>query len=126
MFCVQLLTILPNSIFFPAPFPVNYDMHNWYLISQYLQSKKRTSIPELTRAKLHHDAWNLAFAGELSFATALNMTLFLKDERSHLVWDSVFTMIDHVGRHICPCIQDKFKVRHLLALVLSVCLFWTG
>ncbi|KOB68372.1 Aminopeptidase N-14, partial [Operophtera brumata] len=88
----QFIIVNPEEI---APFPVNYDTHNWYLISQYLQSSKRTSIPELTRAKLQHDAWNLAFAGELSFATALNMTLFLKEERSHLVWDSVFTMIDH-------------------------------
>ncbi|XP_039749828.1 aminopeptidase N [Pararge aegeria] len=109
----HFIIVNPEEI---APFPVNYDDHNWNLISKYLQSEDRTKIPELTRAKLLHDAWNLAYAGELSFATALNMTLFLKHERHHLVWDPVFTMIDHLGRHICSCIDDKFRayVRNLL------------
>lgn len=90
---------------------MNYDAHNWDLLSNYLRSPKRTDIPELTRAKLLHDAWNLAYAGDLSFGTAFNMTLFMKEERHHLVWDPVFTMIDHIGRHICQCIQGKFQVR---------------
>lgn len=104
------LTLYQKSIFL-APYPVNYDLENWNLLSQYLQSKNRHLIPELTRAKILHDAWNLAYAGELSFATAFNMTLFLKNERNHLVWDPVFTMIDHIGRHkICECINGKFQV----------------
>lgn len=98
--------------FFPAPYPVNYDQENWILLSNFLQSDKRQEMPELTRAKLLHDAWNLAYAGELSFATAFNMTLFLKNERHHLVWDPVFTMIDHLGRQICQCLQGKFQVRY--------------
>jgi aminopeptidase N len=100
-----------------APFPVNYDHENWNLLSQYLQSKNRELIPELTRAKLLHDAWNLAYAGDLSFATAFNMTLFLRNERNHLVWDPVFTMIDHLGNHICECIQGKFQVS--LQIIIS-------
>ncbi|XP_028036139.1 aminopeptidase N [Bombyx mandarina] len=99
-----------------APYLVNYDKDTWYLLSKFLQSEKRTQIPAITRAKLLHDAWNLAYAGELSFATALNMTLFLKTEEDHLVWEAVFPMLDHVGRHICMCIQGKFQAygRHLL------------
>ncbi|KAH9643199.1 hypothetical protein HF086_012861 [Spodoptera exigua] len=102
---------------FSAPYPVNYDQDNWNLLSNFLQSDKRNMIPELTRAKLLHDAWNLAYAGELSFVTAFNMTLFLKNERHHLVWDPVFTMIDHLGRHICQCLHGKFQayVRVLLS-----------
>ncbi|XP_053603710.1 aminopeptidase N [Plodia interpunctella] len=109
----QFIIVNPEEI---GPFPVNYDQQNWILLSNYLQGKDRLKIPELTRAKLLHDAWNLAYAGDLSFATALNMTLFLKDERHHLVWDPVFTMIDHIGRHICSCIHGKFRayVRILL------------
>ncbi|KAM3958535.1 aminopeptidase N [Aphomia sociella] len=110
----QFIILNPEEI---APFQVNYDQQNWNLLSQYLQSKNRLLIPELTRAKLLHDAWNLAYAGELSFATAFNMTLFLKDERNHIVWDPVFTMIDHIGRHICQCLEGKFQayVRTLLS-----------
>ncbi|XP_045766151.1 aminopeptidase N isoform X1 [Maniola jurtina] len=110
----HFIIVNPEEI---APFPVNYDDENWKLISEFLQSEDSTKIPELTRAKLLHDAWNLAYAGELSFATALNMTLFLPKEKHPLVWDPVFTMIDHVGRHICTSLQDKFRayVRNLLA-----------
>ncbi|KAJ8727747.1 hypothetical protein PYW07_001866 [Mythimna separata] len=110
----KFLIINPEEI---APYPVNYDQDNWNLLSNFLQSDKRTMIPELTRAKLLHDAWNLAYAGELSFVTAFNMTLFLKNERHHLVWDPVFTMIDHLGRHICQCLHGKFQayVRVLLS-----------
>ncbi|KAM0725601.1 Aminopeptidase N [Formica fusca] len=81
-------------------FPVNYDSCNWKMLSQYLQGPNRERIPPLTRAKLLHDAWNLAYAGELCFGIAMNMTLFLKQEKSHVVWEPVFTMIHHVGRRI--------------------------
>ncbi|XP_031844214.1 aminopeptidase N isoform X2 [Nomia melanderi] len=81
-------------------FPVNYDSHNWKMLSAYLQGPKRETIPDLTRAKLLHDSWNLAYAGELYFGIALNMTLSLKEERSHVVWEPVFMMIDHIGRRI--------------------------
>lgn len=64
------------------------------------------------RAKLLHDAWNLAYAGDLSFATAFNMTLFMKFERDHLVWNPVFTFIDHIGRHIdMSNVHKKFEVK---------------
>lgn len=76
-----------------GPFPVNYDEENWNRLANYLQtSKGRETIPVYTRAKLLHDSWNLAYAGKLSFATALNMTLFMKSERNHLVWNPIFTV----------------------------------
>ncbi|KAJ8681943.1 hypothetical protein QAD02_017735 [Eretmocerus hayati] len=81
-------------------FPVNYDPCNWQLLSVYLQSPEFETIPVLTRAKLLHDSWNLAYADEVCFKTALNMTLFLKHEKSHIVWEPFFTMIDHVGKRI--------------------------
>ncbi|XP_017760428.1 PREDICTED: aminopeptidase N [Eufriesea mexicana] len=93
----QFIIVNPEEI---GMFPVNYDFCNWKLLSQFLQSPKREMIPPLTRAKLLHDSWNLAYSGELCFEIALNMTLFLKEERSHVVWEPVFMMIDHVGRHI--------------------------
>lgn len=64
------------------------------------------------RAKLLHDAWNLAYAGDLSFATAFNMTLFMKYEKEHLVWNPVFTLIDHIGNHIdMSSVHKKFEVK---------------
>ncbi|KAH8417298.1 hypothetical protein KR222_008393, partial [Zaprionus bogoriensis] len=84
-----------------APFPVNYDEQNWNLLGSFLLTEVgRKMIPAYTRSKLLHDAWNLAYAGDLSFATAFNMTLFMKFERNHIVWNPVFTFIDQIGRHI--------------------------
>ncbi|XP_044584203.1 aminopeptidase N isoform X1 [Cotesia glomerata] len=81
-------------------FPVNYDLCNWQMLSEFLQGPNRETIPVLTRAKLLHDAWNMAYSGNFCFQVALNMTLFLKNETSHVVWQPFFTMIDHVGRKI--------------------------
>lgn len=81
------------------------------MLSEYLQGPNFETIPVITRAKLLHDAWNLAYADELDFQTALNLTLFLRHEKSHVVWEPFFTMIDHIGRRIegSP-VFDKFTV----------------
>ncbi|XP_051173524.1 aminopeptidase N isoform X2 [Leptopilina boulardi] len=93
----SFIIVNPEEI---GPFPVNYDSLNWRRLSEFLQGPDRERIPPLTRAKLFHDSWNLAYANELCFDIALNMTLFLKNERNHVVWEPVFTMIDHIGRRI--------------------------
>lgn len=111
----KFIIVNPEEI---GPFPVNYDVRNWNLLAEFLQTETgRSSIPIYTKAKLLHDAWNLAYGGHLSFATAFNMTLFMKDEKDHLVWSPVFTMIDHIGRHIDSSeVHNKFEtyVRILL------------
>lgn len=91
---------------------MNYDEKNWNLLAQFLQTPNRDKIPVNTRAKLLHDAWNLAYAGDLNFGVALNMTLFLKYEREFLAWNPIFSMIDHIGRHIdSSSVHKKFQVR---------------
>lgn len=105
----EFIIVNPEEI---GPFPVNYDERNWNLLASYLLNEAgRTKIPVYTRAKLLHDAWNLAYAGHLSFATAFNMTLFMQYERNHLVWNPVFTLIDHIGRHIdMSAVHKKFEI----------------
>ncbi|XP_015123465.1 aminopeptidase N isoform X2 [Diachasma alloeum] len=93
----KFIIVNPEEI---GMFPVNYDMCNWQMLSEFLQGPQRETIPVLTRAKLLHDAWNMAYAGNFCFEVAFNMTLFLKNETSHVVWEPFFTMIDHVGRRI--------------------------
>ncbi|XP_069687534.1 aminopeptidase N-like [Periplaneta americana] len=68
-----------------AIFPVNYDPHNWQLLAQALVSSE-VKLPSLVRRKLLQDALLLAFAGELKYHTALNMTLFLFNETDYSVW----------------------------------------
>ena len=112
----RLLSSFKNCFNFPytGMFPVRYDTCNWEMLGKFLQGPNREKIPVLTRAKLLHDSWNLAYAGDLCFAVAFNMTLFLKNERSHVVWEPVFTMIDHVGRRIEGSdVHTKFEVYYI-------------
>lgn len=70
----------------------------------------KDELVKIFRAKLLHDAWNLAYAGDLSFTIAFNMTLFMKFERNHVVWNPVFTFIDQIGRHIDMSeVHSKFE-----------------
>lgn len=49
------------------------------------------------------------------------MTLFMKYEREHLVWNPVFTFIDHIGRHIdMSKVHKKFEVHFLKVIFLKV------
>ncbi|KAL7740187.1 hypothetical protein ACLKA6_003893 [Drosophila palustris] len=101
-----------------APFPVNYDDENWRMLGNFMQTDVgRKTVPPYTRAKLLHDAWNLAYAGDLSFTIAFNMTLFMKFERNHIVWNPVFTFIDQIGRHIDMSeVHSKFEAYVLFLL----------
>ncbi|XP_069676743.1 aminopeptidase N-like isoform X2 [Periplaneta americana] len=92
----SFIVVNPDEI---GMFMVNYDQQNWGLLLEYLQSPDQ-QMPTATRAKLLHDAWNLAYGGELNIATALNMTLFLEHEQKLPVWEVTFTMISHLGRRV--------------------------
>ncbi|XP_050337748.1 aminopeptidase N [Bactrocera neohumeralis] len=104
----SFIIINPEEI---APFIVNYDQQNWNMISNYLKNETHLEkIPALTRAKFIHDAWNLAYAGDLNFSIALDVTLFLQFERNHIVWNPVFTLIDQIGRRIeISRVHHKFQ-----------------
>nr|CAD7452807.1 unnamed protein product [Timema tahoe] len=94
----KFIIVNPEEI---GMFMINYDLNNWALLANYLVESVQGNAPPLStpvRAKLLHDSWNLAFAGELNFASALNMTIFLKYEKEFKVWDAMFTMIDHISR----------------------------
>ncbi|XP_043064421.1 aminopeptidase N isoform X2 [Drosophila ficusphila] len=107
-----------------GPYLVNYDEKNWYMLSMFLRTENgRGLIPVYTRAKLLHDAWNLAYAGELNFAIALNMTLFLKNERNHIVWDPVFTFLDQIGKRFD--VSSLHKKFHLYTIDLLAPLYET-
>lgn len=111
----KFIIVNPEEI---GPFPVNYDTKNWNLLAAYLKTEEgRKSVPTYTKAKLIHDAWNLAYAGELDFATAFNMISFIKHERDHIVWDPIFTFIDHIGRHIDSSNVHKKFEKYVLVLL---------
>jgi hypothetical protein len=116
---------LTESVSLTGMFMVNYDQQNWALILDYLRNPDpQPQIPAATRAKLLHDAWNLAYGGELDIATALNMTLFLEQETELTVWEVMFTMISHLGRQVSGTdAGHKFEVSSFVRPdVTSVCL----
>nr|XP_018906377.1 PREDICTED: endoplasmic reticulum aminopeptidase 2 isoform X1 [Bemisia tabaci] len=76
----------PGSI---GPFVVNYDNHNWFLLSQ-----KVGTLPEKIRIQLLHDSMKLALSSKLSYITALNMTLFLRYEQAPAVWKTFYPLAD--------------------------------
>jgi len=80
---------------FTGYYRVNYDDQNWNLLSQGLQTARK-SIPALNRAQLLDDAFSLAFAHRLSLSTALNLTRFLKDEDDVVVWMSACKQLQHL------------------------------
>ncbi|XP_069704249.1 glutamyl aminopeptidase-like isoform X2 [Periplaneta americana] len=67
-------------------FLVNYDQHNWGLISSNLQSSE-CKIPKVTHKKLLQDALLLTSARELNISTTFNLTLSLCNETDLSVWE---------------------------------------
>ncbi|XP_063218531.1 aminopeptidase N-like [Bacillus rossius redtenbacheri] len=100
----QFVIVNPADI---GMFMVNYDPTNWALLAEALHRKV---LPVAVRTKLLRDSWNLAFAGELNFNTAMNMTLFLEDETEHDVWEVMFSMFYHISTFLDgTTVGEKFK-----------------
>lgn len=89
------------------------------MISDYLERYgNNEQIPPATRAKLIHDALNLAYAGSLRFDSALNVTKFLANEKDPIVWQPAFNMFDHIQRHIEGS-STATKFREYIKIVLT-------
>lgn len=66
---------------------VNYDSRSWCLITRQLL-QDYTAINVINRAQLISDALNLAKAGRLDYATALDLTHYLEKEAEFIPWDA--------------------------------------
>ncbi len=53
-------------------------------------------IPEASRAALLNDAFNLARAGELSQAIALDITLYLSNETDYVPWQAAINALGYL------------------------------
>ncbi|CAB3360825.1 Hypothetical predicted protein [Cloeon dipterum] len=97
----NFLIVNPEDI---GLFLVNYDAQNWKLLGDHLLREEGRSgpnaIPPSTRAKLLHDALNLAMAGALDFSTALSLTRFLKFEKQFEPWHPFFNMVDMLSKKL--------------------------
>jgi hypothetical protein len=75
---------------------VNYDRRNWALLAEHLRNEDGEKLPPATRAKLLHDALNLAMGSTLDFHSALEMTRFLATETKPEPWLPFFNLADHL------------------------------
>jgi aminopeptidase N len=77
---------------------VNYDLRNWKLISDFLNSDKYTNISVLNRALLLDDALDLARVGLLPYQVALNVSSYLRQETHYLPWKAALRNLDYMAR----------------------------
>jgi hypothetical protein len=86
------------------------------MLAEYLTREESragyTMVPPTTRAKLVHDALNLALGGILDFPTAFSMTRFLATETRYEPWHPFFNMADVLIRKLDGTAAGKlFGVR---------------
>ncbi|XP_007567583.1 aminopeptidase N-like [Poecilia formosa] len=72
---------------------VNYDEGNWDKLLSAL-STNHDDIPKINRAQLVDDAFNLARAKIIPTVRALKTTLYLKNEREYMPWESALDNLD--------------------------------
>ncbi|XP_043263410.1 putative aminopeptidase-2 [Colletes gigas] len=77
---------------------VNYDNNSWYRIIDVLNSEDYQQIHVLNRAALVDDLLNLARAGLLDYATALNGVRYIKKETNYLPFKSAFTGLNYLDQ----------------------------
>jgi len=78
-------------------FRVNYDAMSWKRLHDVL-NEDHLSLDVRTRAQLLDDGLSLARAGLLDYASALNSTLYLKDEMSFVAWRPADRAMRYIGR----------------------------
>ncbi|XP_017767304.1 PREDICTED: aminopeptidase N isoform X1 [Eufriesea mexicana] len=99
---------------------VNYDRQNWQLIIKQLNKDSFRNIATTNRAQLIDDALNLARAGRLDYATALDVTSYLAHETEYLPWKSAFTAMHYLDSMLIKMPSyDKFRV-YVLKLLENV------
>ncbi|XP_012268487.2 aminopeptidase N isoform X2 [Athalia rosae] len=90
---------------------VNYDERNWRLIIQELSKSSFKNISTINRAQLVDDALNLARAGQIDYATALDVTSYLAHESEYLPWKAAYTAMGYLDSMLVKAEgYDRFRI----------------
>lgn len=90
---------------------MNYAEKNWKSLTNQLQGNGHRLINPRNRAQMIDDALNLAFAGYLNYDIALNLTLYLPNEREYVPWKAALTNFHFLHNMFARSGHfDKFKV----------------
>ncbi|KAJ8982959.1 hypothetical protein NQ317_005276 [Molorchus minor] len=97
---------------------VNYDMANWHRIIRQLQYPNGHLVFDpKNRAQLLDDALNLAFSGYISYDLALNVTLYLVNEREYVPFKSGLDNLNYLyDMFLRTAHFDKYKA-YMLHLI---------
>lgn len=95
---------------------MNYDSTLWSALESALKSDNFDGIHVLNRAQIVDDALNLARAGQLDYATALNIVSYLENETEYYPWYSAFSALTILHRRIASneALTTYLKVRSLV------------
>ncbi|KAI8500655.1 Endoplasmic reticulum aminopeptidase 1 [Branchiostoma belcheri] len=101
-------------------FRVNYDITNWGLLTNFLNSDNFQDIPVATRSSLIDDAFNIAQSGGLSSVIALDLSRYLEREREYLPWASASGAFGYISRMMAGTDSSQHLERYVLNLALPV------
>jgi hypothetical protein len=91
--CLESLSLLNNTN--TDYYRVAYDTNNYGLIrDQLIADHQRVSANN--RAQLLDDAFTLALTELISYAQALDLTLYLKYEREYVPWHAVLSELNYI------------------------------
>jgi aminopeptidase N len=79
---------------------VLYNEDNYKLLTNYLKSENHGNIHHLNKAQLLDDSLNLARAGFLNYATALDITTYLEHETDFIPWLSYFRALTFLNSRL--------------------------
>lgn len=88
----QILSIL-------GLYRVNYDSHNWELLTKTMLEKSET-IPVVNRVQLIDDALELAASGNLDYSIALKLLTYLVSETEYLPWKAALVIFDRMDKRL--------------------------
>lgn len=91
---------------------VNYDRHNWKLLTAYMQDANSfAKIAPANRAQLIDDALNLARGGNLDYSIAMNLTKYLAHENEFVPWKAAIYSLNYIDSMLIKGGDyHKFKV----------------
>ncbi|XP_034947292.1 uncharacterized protein [Chelonus insularis] len=75
---------------------VNYDVHTWNNIFKALNQNDFGGIPEINRAQILDDLFNLAYADYISYELAFTGAKYLSKERGYLPWKVFFNSMENL------------------------------
>jgi aminopeptidase N len=101
-------------------YKINYDDHNWKLLSQTLNSPKHVNIPTLNKVQLLDDAFDLSWTGNLKYDVLFELLKYLKYEEDYLPWKAALTNVNTLNRQLRKSsIYGDFKtyMKHVLSTI---------